>query len=254
MSSTYFWTRRQSAVAGAANRNAVGNGGGRGQGHGFACGDRCLHRGQPRRLHSNDLDFRIRFLDGAGDAADQSASANGDHHRLDFRMLLQHFKSEGALAGDDRIVIEGVDESEVLLFTAPDGFFTGLVVVGAVKNDFGAVGLGGGNLDQRRRERHANLGFDPAPAGVIRQSLRVVSRRSCNHSLIAFLRAHGQQFVQRAALFKRARPLQVVEFQINGIAGELRKSGGQSAGRKIDRRANALQCSLDVGESDHWIW
>jgi hypothetical protein len=54
-------------------------------------------------------------------------------------MLLQHFKSQSALAGDDRIVIEGMDESEVLLLTAPDGFFTGIIVVGAVKNDFGAV-------------------------------------------------------------------------------------------------------------------
>ena len=169
-------------------------------------------------------------------------------------MLLQHFKSQGTLTGDDCVVIEGMDESEMLLLAAPDGFFTGIVVVGAVKNDFGAVGLGGGNLDQRRRERHANLGFDPAPAGVIGQSLRVVPCRSRNHSLIAFLRAHGQQFVQCAALFECAGPLQVVEFQINGIAGELRKSGGESAGRKIDRRANALQGSLDIGESDHWFW
>ena len=114
-------------------------GGGRRQGHRFACGHRGLHRWQPRRLHSDDLNFRIGFLDGAGDAADQSASADGDHHRLDFRMLLQHFKSEGALAGDDRVVIEGMDESEMLLLAAPDGFFTGLVVVGAVKNDFRAV-------------------------------------------------------------------------------------------------------------------
>ena len=108
-----FLYQRQSAVAGPANGDAVGDGRGRRQGHGFTCGDRSLHRRQPRGLHSDDLNFRIGFLDGAGDAADQAAASDRDHHRLDFGMLLQHFQSQRALAGDDRIVIERVDESEV---------------------------------------------------------------------------------------------------------------------------------------------
>ena len=132
ISSTYFWTKGKSAVAGPADGDAVGDGRGRRQGHRFAFRHRGLHRRQPAGLHSDDPDFRICFLDGAGDATDQAAAADGDHHRLNFGMLLQHFKSEGALAGDDRVIIERMDESEMLLLAAPDGFFAGFVVVGAV--------------------------------------------------------------------------------------------------------------------------
>ena len=90
-------------------------------------------------MHSDDADFRICFLDGAGDAADQAAAADGDYDHLNFGMLLQHFESERALAGDDRVIVERMDESEMLLLAAPDGFFAGFVVICADQNDFSAV-------------------------------------------------------------------------------------------------------------------
>ncbi len=60
-----------------------------------------------------------------------------------------------------------------------------------------------------------------------------------------------KQLVQRAALFECAGSLQIVELQIDGVAGQLGKSRGQSAGRKIDGLANAFEGGFDVGESDH---
>ncbi len=155
-------------------------------------------------MHSDDLHFRICLLDGAGNAADQAAAADGHDHRFNLGMLLQHLETESSLAGDDRVIVERVDESEMLLLAAANGFFAGLVVIGAVENDFRAVGLGGRHLNQRSGEGHANLGADAALAGVIGQSLCVISSRGRNHSLIALFRAQSQQLVQRAALLECA--------------------------------------------------
>ena len=80
-------------------------------------------------MHSDDPDFRICFLDGAGDAADQATAADGNHDHFNFGMLLQYFQSKRALAGDDRVIIERMDEGEMLLLAAPDGFFASFVVI-----------------------------------------------------------------------------------------------------------------------------
>src|ERR1700730_401188 len=88
---------------------------------------------------------------------------------------------------------------------------------------------------------------------MVSQSLSVVPGRGRNHSLVALFLGQSQQLVQRATFLERRGPLQVVEFQINGIAGELRKSCGNRAGREIDGLANAFERGLDVGESDHLL-
>ena len=131
------------------------------------------------------LNFGICFLDGAGNAADQAAAADGNDYRFNFGMLLKHFKTESSLPCDHRVIIKGMDEGQMLLMAAADGLFTGLVVIRAVQDDVGAVGFGGRHLDQRSGQRHANLCADAALAGVISQSLSVVPCRSGNHALIA---------------------------------------------------------------------
>ena len=83
--------------------------------------------------------------------------------------------------------------------------------------------------------------------------MSVVSRRGRNHSLLAFFPAQSQQLVQGSPFLERAGPLQVVEFQVNGIAGQLGKRRRVGAGREIDRLANAIVGGLDVGERDHLL-
>jgi hypothetical protein len=62
-----------------------------------------------------------RFLDGAGDAADEAAAADGHHHCLKLRDLLQKLKANGSLAGHDAGVVEGMDEGEMLLVAQTQG-------------------------------------------------------------------------------------------------------------------------------------
>ena len=90
-------------------------------------------------MHSDDADFGICFLDGAGNATDQATAADRDYDHLNFGMLLQYFQSKRALACDDRVIVERMDESEMLLLAAPYGFFASFVVICADQNDFSPV-------------------------------------------------------------------------------------------------------------------
>ena len=92
--------------------------------------------------------------------------------------------------------------------------------------------------------------MDPALTSVISQSLSVIPCRCGNDSLIALFPGQSEQLVERAALFECASPLQIVELQVDRVAGELRKRRGDGARRKVDRLANPVQSGFDVGEID----
>src|SRR4029077_12263294 len=83
--------------------------------------------------------------------------------------------------------------------------------------------------------------------------LGVISGRGRDHTLGAFCRAQREQLVQRAPLFESAGALEVVELQIDGVGGGLRKGLRTRAGRKVDGAANAAQGRLDVVESNHFL-
>ena len=166
-------------------------------------------------------------------------------------MLLEELQADRTLPGDDDVVIEGMDEGEMLSLTAAERLFTSFIVVGAVQNHIRAVTARCRNLDERRGQRHANLGADAKLAGMVGNPLGVISGRGCNHPLGAFFGAEREQLVQRAALLERAGALQVVELQVNLVAGGLGKCLRTRAGREVDGVANTAQGGLDVVESDH---
>ena len=168
-------------------------------------------------------------------------------------MLLHELQTDGALPGDDGVVIEGMHEGEVLSLAAAHGLFESFVVVGAVQNHIGAVTARRRDLDERRGQGHENLGPDAELAGMVGHALGVISGRGRDHALGAFFGAEQEQLVQRAALFERAGSLQVVELQIDVVGGGLRKRLRTRAGRKVDRVANTAQGRLDVVESDHFL-
>ena len=57
------------------------------------------HGGQLLRLDADDADLGIGFLESAGDAADESAAADGNDDGFDVGHLLEEFEADGALAG-----------------------------------------------------------------------------------------------------------------------------------------------------------
>src|SRR5689334_4386640 len=93
-----------------------------------------LHGRQARRLHADDLHFGPQFLDRAGYADNQSAAAHRHDHRFELRALLEQFKSDSALAGDDGDVVEGVHKRESLLAREFQGMLASFIVINAVED------------------------------------------------------------------------------------------------------------------------
>ena len=81
-----FLDQRKRDGARGANRDAVRNGVLRRQGNRRAVLERRLHRRQLRGLHADDPDLWIGFLDGAGDARNQSSTAHGDDESVEISL------------------------------------------------------------------------------------------------------------------------------------------------------------------------
>jgi hypothetical protein len=210
-------------VAGAADGDAVGNGclsvDGDGSA-GFAC---AKHGGQALGLDTDDADFWVGLLEGAGDAADEAAAADGDHDGFNVWDLFEEFEADGSLTADDHGIIEWMDEGATFFDAAAEGFIAGFVVTFAMKDDFGSVGAGGGDLDLRRGEGHDDLGADAARGCVEGYTLGVIAGAGGDDSALAFGFAQREELVEGAALFKGSRSLKVFQLQMNGQTGEFRK-------------------------------
>ena len=90
--------------------DAVGNGGHAGQALDLSRLYRIVHAGRACRLDAVDLGTGIHGLDGAGDARDQTAAANGHDDGIHIVQLVEDLQTDGALAGDHVLVVKGVDK------------------------------------------------------------------------------------------------------------------------------------------------
>jgi hypothetical protein len=167
-------------------------------------------------------------------------------------MLLENFEAKSSLPGDDGVVVESVDQSKVILFALRDRLFVGLVIVGAVQDDFCTVGACCRDLRERRGERHDNTRIDLVASGVIGDTLRMIAGGGRDHTVGAFFLIERKQFVQGTALFEGTGALLVVELEEDGIVGEAGEGFRVSAGRDADVGANPVEGGLDVGELDHY--
>ena len=222
-----------------------------GQGHRGAGGDGGLHARERRRLHAEDLDARVRLLDGDRDARRHSAAADGDDDRLEVRVLLEELEADRPLAGDDEVVVEGVDEHLVLggldLLRAVERF----VEVRAVEDDAGAVAPGAGDLHQRRGLRHHDGGVNAEPLRVIGDRLRVVPGARANDAAAALFAGERHELIAGAALLEGARHLQVLELEPELAARRARERLAVGAGRDEDAVGDALAGGFDVLKGEH---
>ena len=236
----------EGALAGAAHGDAIGDGGLRRQRHRTAALDGTQHRGKPLRLHADDAHIGPRLFHRAGDAADQAAAADRHHDRFDIRKLLQHLEPDRALPGDDLIVIEGMDEGELLLLLQARGLLAGFVIVRAVQDDLRAKAARGGDLYQRRGLRHDDARANAQPRRVKGHALRVIAGARGDHAVRALLRRELQQPVQRAALLEGAGTLQILQLEIDGMAGQLGEIVRYLARRIVEDIADALASGRDT--------
>ncbi|MGD0788747.1 MAG: hypothetical protein ABR898_12235 [Terracidiphilus sp.] len=166
------------------------------------------------------------------------------------RNLLEEFQANGSLTGDDGSVVEGVDESTALFGVPSQRLAAGFVVAGAVEDNLSPEAARGGDLDLRRGQRHNDLSANSESRGMERNPLRVVAGAGRDHAALALRLAEREQFVERAALFERARALQVLKLQVKWQAGQLGEVVGELARRDVDRFADAAAGGLDAAEGD----
>ncbi|MGC4050535.1 MAG: hypothetical protein QM757_14255 [Paludibaculum sp.] len=156
------------------------------------------------------------------------------------------------MSGDDGFVVERVKEGEAVGFALADGFLIGLVVIPAVEYNFGAVAAGGRDLDQWGGQRHADAGADAAGGGVIGDGLGVVAGRGCDDAAGLLLFCQSEDPVEGSAFLERPGALQVLQFEVEFVAGERREGLGVDQRRESNGFADACEGLLDVDESDHW--
>ena len=236
-----FLHQRERAFSGPAHGNAIGDRLRGVQRNGLALGHRGFHGRNSRRLHSENLNRWIGFFDRAGDSANEPSAADGRDNDLDVRMLLQDFQSQSSLPGDDRVVVESVNQRQSVLPALLDGLFVGFVVIGAVQHNFGAVSASRRNFRQRRGKRHHDARLDVVPSRVVRDALRMIAGGGGDHATGAFIASQREQFVQRAALFESSGALLVIELQENGIVGQAGKCFRVRAGRDANVSANSVR-------------
>ena len=246
-----FLNQGKRAFSGAAYRDSVGDRFRGLQGDGFALGHCGFHGRNPGGLNSEDLHSRISFLDGAGDSADESTAADGRYDDLDVGMLLQNFESESSLPGDDRVVVEGMNQGQTFLLALLDGLFVGLVIVGPVQHDLRAIGASRRNFGERCGERHHDSRLNLMASRVVSDPLRMIAGRCGDHTAGTFIMVKSEQFVQRSPLFESAGALLIIELEEDRIVGKPGKCLRVGAGRDANVRPNSVERGLDVRKLDH---
>jgi hypothetical protein len=92
---------------------------------------------------------------------------------------------------------------------------------------------------------------DSVAAGVVSNSLSVVSGGGGDYSARTFFGGEREKFVQGSTLLESSGALLIVELEEDGIIGECREGFRISAGGKADGVADTLAGSLDVLKPNH---
>ena len=179
-----------------------------------------------------------------------SAPDRGDQH-VDVRHLLQDLQRRRPLAGDDRVIVEGMDEDEALLFLQPARLGVGIVVVVAAEHDLRAELACGLDLAERGRLRHHDGGLDAEPLRVDGDALRVVAGAGSHHPALALVRSEQRELVRRAALLEGAGAVQVLQLEVDPGPAQLAERLGERAGGDRHDSADAVACRDDVLQGDH---
>ena len=114
-------------------------------------------------------------------------------------VLAQDLHADGALAGDDLRVVEGVDEGQAPLRHPLHGLGIGLIVGIPVQHGLGAEAAHRLDLDGRRGPRHDDGGLDPQSRRPHGHPLGMIAGRSGDDPALQRRRAEMDELVIGAA-------------------------------------------------------
>jgi hypothetical protein len=195
-------------------------------------------------LDADDLDPGLEGLGRHGVAADEAAAAHRRDQHLEIRARRQHLERNGALPGDDAIVVVGMNEGKPLLGRELVGKGAGLGQSLAVEDDVGAEMLGMADFDEGGALGHHDGGRNVQAPGVVGHSLGMVPGRHGDDAAPPLLVRQALQLVKGAAVLERAGELQVLELDPELGAGDLgERVGAEERGRHdsaLDRLGRCL--------------
>ena len=186
----------------------------RGQGENLIGVNGIHHAGGACRLHADDLAPGHQVLDGKSHAGNEPAAADRHQKNVAIRELPVQLQGNGALAGHDTIVIEGMDKCEAFLVSQADSLPIGVIVHTGHQHHMGAVAAGGLDLTQGRPLRDADGGRDSHIPGGKGNALGMISRRAGNDAPGLFLIGKGGDLVVCTPELECAGFLQAIRLQI----------------------------------------
>ena len=189
-----------------------------------------IHGGIELDLDTHHFDLRLDMLGRHRDPGNDPAAADRHDDAIETGLVFEHLDADRALPGDDLVVVIGVDEDVALLL---DHRLGGHLAVGqclARKHDLGAMRPRALDLGRRRRLRHDDDRRDAELARVIGNRLRVVAGRHGDHPARPLGRGQIGHLVEGAAILERTGDLQVLEFDVDLRAGDLRELVGMEQG------------------------
>ena len=150
---------------------------------------RLVHGVGVERLDADDAHLRHHRLDVAADAGDQPAAADRHEHGVQLAALaMTHdLVADGALAGDDQRIVEGMDEGEAGLGDEPIAVRLRVRVAVAGEHHLGAARPHRLHLDRRRRLRHDDDGAQAELLRRIGDALGVVAGARGDHAARALV-------------------------------------------------------------------
>ena len=175
--------------------------------------ERVDHAGVALDLHADDVDVGAPALGRDRDAGHEPAAADGHDDRVDVGDRVDDLEADGALARDDRRVVERGHERGAGVGRQLERGRERAGEVGAREHHLGFVDLGARDLGERRVGGHDDGRRDPEPVGVVGEALRVVAGRRGHDPFGPVRLRQRQEEVEGAPFLERRRELQVLELQ-----------------------------------------
>ena len=161
-------------------------------------------------------------------------------------MVGQHLQRHRALAGDDAVVVVGVDEGQAFLGAQGLGHVRRFGQVLALQDDPGAMGLGMPDLGEGGVPGHDDGGGHAQALGVIGDALGVVPGRAGDDARRRLRRAQPQELVERAPVLEGGGVLQVLELEVDRGPRQVRQGARPGTGRADHSTLDRLGRGADM--------
>ena len=164
------------------------------------------------RLDAVNLDIRVDSLRGDGAAADEPSAANAHDEMIELTRLLKKLKSDGALPGDNLLVVERVDERHAGLLGLLLNHLVDVLLVAVEVVEFGPVAAHSALLELVSVLRDDDLCPDAHELARECDALAVIAGGVGQYTFLALLRREIAEGVEGAAELKAACLLKVFAF------------------------------------------